>query len=79
MYFLEFKNRQALNEWLGKKMYRPDAEIVGIEYTQFGETPEDPIMIQVHDEPFYSLPDGQMNIHRKLLNEDELNKLTEIN
>ena len=79
MNFLEFKNRQSLNEWLGEKMYRPDAEIVGIEYTQFGETSEDPIMIQVHDEPFYHLPDGQMNIHRKLLNEEEINKLTEIN
>ena len=79
MYFLKFKNRQSLNEWLSEKMYRPDAEIVGIEYTQFGETPEDPIMIQVHDKPFHRLPDGQMNIHRKLLNEDELNKLTTIN
>ena len=79
MYFLEFKNRQALNEWLGEKMYRPDAEIVGVQYTQFGETPEDPIMIQVHDKPFYHLPDGQMNIHRGLLNEKEINKLTEIN
>jgi len=78
MYFLEFKNRRSLDEWLGEKMYRPDAEIVGVQYTQYGKTPEDPIMIQVHDKPFYHLPDGQMNIHKGLLNEEEINKLTEI-